>query len=175
MVAGQVFSGSFVFENELIPSSLTATNVFFSSFAQIAEIPSATAFNINFGSLSFDLSDNPNSLTNAAIQYKDGGQFNGFNFVTNFEFLGSNYQFRINGPAITVRLLDPVSGFPTGLNLINAHIDIGNINLTDVVPFTPGVNEVPLPAALPLFATILAGGGLIAWRRKRKAAKLATS
>lgn len=33
--------------------------------------------------------------------------------------------------------------------------------------------EVPLPAALPLFATVLAGSGLIAWRRKRKAARLA--
>ena len=30
-------------------------------------------------------------------------------------------------------------------------------------------SEVPLPAALPLFATVLAGGGLAAWRRKRKA------
>ena len=28
------------------------------------------------------------------------------------------------------------------------------------------VSAVPLPAALPLFATVLAGGGLIAWRRK---------
>ena len=35
--------------------------------------------------------------------------------------------------------------------------------------------NVPLPAALPLFATVLAGGGLIAWRRKRKAAKLGSS
>lgn len=31
-------------------------------------------------------------------------------------------------------------------------------------------SEVPLPAALPLFATVLAGGGLIAWRRKRRIA-----
>lgn len=40
--------------------------------------------------------------------------------------------------------------------------------------FSAGVGnspiETPLPAALPLFATVLAGGGLIAWRRKRRAA-----
>ena len=34
-------------------------------------------------------------------------------------------------------------------------------------------SKVPLPAALPLFATVVAAGGLVAWRRKRKAAKLA--
>lgn len=36
-------------------------------------------------------------------------------------------------------------------------------------------SQTPLPAALPLFGTILAGGGLVAWRRKRKASKLAIS
>ena len=46
-----------------------------------------------------------------------------------------------------------------------AHFYIDNVTLNP----TP----VPLPAALPLFATVLAGGGLIAWRRKRKAANLA--
>lgn len=40
---------------------------------------------------------------------------------------------------------------------------VGTYSIGDVAP-------VPVPAALPLFATILAGGGLIAWRRKRKAA-----
>jgi hypothetical protein len=35
------------------------------------------------------------------------------------------------------------------------------------------VSAVPLPAALPLFATGLAGLGLLGWRRKRKAAALA--
>jgi hypothetical protein len=42
-----------------------------------------------------------------------------------------------------------------------------------VTGFNDDVLATPLPAALPLFATILAGGGLIAWRRKRKAAKVA--
>ena len=36
----------------------------------------------------------------------------------------------------------------------------------------PGINEVPLPAALPLFATGLGVLGLIGWRRKRKALAL---
>jgi len=39
---------------------------------------------------------------------------------------------------------------------------------------TDAVSPVPVPAALPLFATVLAGGGLIAWRRKRKTAKMPT-
>lgn len=33
------------------------------------------------------------------------------------------------------------------------------------------VTQTPLPAALPLFATVLAGGGLIGWRRRRKVAQ----
>jgi hypothetical protein len=40
-------------------------------------------------------------------------------------------------------------------------------NIDDTPP-NEGAGEVPLPAALPLFATILGGGGVIAWRRKRK-------
>jgi hypothetical protein len=39
-----------------------------------------------------------------------------------------------------------------------------NANLT----FTPAIDPVPLPGALSLFATGLAGLGLLGWRRKRK-------
>ena len=41
--------------------------------------------------------------------------------------------------------------------------------------FTPVVPQVPLPAALPLFATGLGALGLFGWRRKKKAAALAAA
>jgi len=44
---------------------------------------------------------------------------------------------------------------------------LGNVQYLDLT-FTETV--IPLPAALPLFATALAGMGLLGWRRKRKAA-----
>lgn len=53
------------------------------------------------------------------------------------------------------------------------NIDDDDGVILDNFQFTP-VSQTPLPAALPLFATVLGVGGLIAWRRKRKAAALAT-
>ena len=47
------------------------------------------------------------------------------------------------------------------LHILGSSGNIDNIVLT------------PLPAALPLFATGLAGLGLLGWRRKKKAAALA--
>ena len=46
-----------------------------------------------------------------------------------------------------------ISGLPNGVSFIRAF---------------NAPTPVPLPAALPLFATIVAGGGLIAWRRNRR-------
>jgi hypothetical protein len=45
---------------------------------------------------------------------------------------------------------------------------LDNITITDLGP----VSTIPLPAALPLFATGLAGLGLLGWRRKKKDAAL---
>lgn len=42
-----------------------------------------------------------------------------------------------------------------------------------IVTIQVGVNAVPLPAALPLFATGLGALGLFGWRRKRKAEAIA--
>jgi hypothetical protein len=55
--------------------------------------------------------------------------------------------------------LNPNSA-PTGVSL--------TAEVTFTAPTTPGVPQVPLPGALPLFATGLGALGLLGWRRKRK-------
>lgn len=61
-------------------------------------------------------------------------------------------------------VFQPTYGYVTYTNY-TGNTGSGSLALTSV-------NPVPLPAALPLFATVVAGGGLIAWRRRRKAAPL---
>ncbi len=59
----------------------------------------------------------------------------------------------------------------------------GTYNLTNYPSEAPivdtltisAVSETPLPATLPLFASALGGFGLLAWRRKKKTATLATA
>jgi hypothetical protein len=74
--------------------------------------------------------------------------------------------------------LDDLGGqTPTFMTMLSTTED-ANGRFEWVVP-PPGVNiyigfsNVPLPAALPLFATGLGALGLLGWRRKRKAAALA--
>jgi len=170
------FSGSLVFDNQLVPVSGSGfVNVPFSGFPDIGLISPATALTINFDILHFTLAGNISSLLPGGIQYNNG-QFNGLEFITDFSFQGKEYQFRIDGPVITVKLLDGIAtifdpnGSPTGSSLINAHINVGNSNLTGQMPFEPNAVVVtPLPGALPLFATGLAALGLLGWGRRRKA------
>ena len=98
------FSGSFIFDNSLIPASGTS-NVFYQNFPDIALISNATAFSFTLDGLSFNAGDNLNLLRPLGIQYKNG-QFNGFVFIGDFAFQGHEYQLRTEGPAITVKLLD---------------------------------------------------------------------
>jgi hypothetical protein len=92
---GDPISGSFVFDNQLVPSSGSGfTNVFFSNFPDIAEITPATALSITLDSLHFTLADNITSQLPAGIQYNNGA-FNGLEFITNFAFMGSEYQFAL--------------------------------------------------------------------------------
>jgi hypothetical protein len=166
------FSGSFVFDNSLVPGS-GVQNISFASFPDISSIPNATAFSFTFDGLSFNLGDNINTLLTPAIQYSNG-QFHGFEFISDFAFQGSEYQFRIDGTVITVKLLDGIpnsfdpNGFPTGGSLINAHV---NTTLTNLAPFDPTVTSaVPEPSTWAMMILGFAGIGFMAYRRKNKMA-----
>lgn len=72
--------------------------------------------------------------------------------------------------------LDTLLGIPGGIDaLLSSSIQAGALDPNhDLLPndFITGavVNQTPLPAALPLFATGLGALGLLGWRRKKKAA-----
>jgi PEP-CTERM motif len=90
----------------------------------------------------------------------DHGQFNGFFFVSDFLFQGSTHRFNDQGGAFNIRLL--VNGAPTGSNLVNGAIDIGDANLTiqDYTPGQTGPQPIPEPVSLLLFGAGLAGAAM---------------
>jgi hypothetical protein len=68
-------------------------------------------------------------------------------------------------------------GFASAANSFNGYVDnftIGINGANTTYNFDPAA-ATPLPAALPLFATGLGALGLLGWRRKKKAAALATA
>jgi hypothetical protein len=164
---GESFSGSFVFDDQLVPGTSSGfTNVPFSSFPDSADIPAISSLSFTFGTLSFNLSNDLTGLTPAAIQY-DNGQFNGLVFISDFTFQNTAYQFFVDGSAITVTQLNS-SGNPVGSSLINAELNIGNASLTNETPFTPTApTPVPLPGSLGLLGAALAAFGSL--RRRRSA------
>ena len=173
-IQGQAFFGSYVYDNSLIPGAASGfVNVYDGAFPDIALIPADAAFTLNSGPLTFDASDNLASelLGGPGIQYNNGA-FNGFQFVTNFNFMNVDYRLRIDGGVLTVKLLS--GGFPTGSNLINAHIDIGDANVTGGVAYVPTAGPGPGGPGIPEPATwamlIMGFGGVGAIMRRRRIA-----
>ena len=167
----QPFSGSFVYDNNLVPGGASgAVNVYDGNFPDIALIPDAVAFQLNFGTLSFDAGDNLDSeiFGGPGISYNNG-VFRGFEFITNFAFQSVNYQLRIDGSALTVRLLND-SGFATGSSFINATIDgmSGGVAYVPTAGPGPGGPGVPEPATWAML--IMGFGGVGAVMRRRRAA-----
>jgi hypothetical protein len=165
---GQTFSGTFVYDNNLIPAAGSGyVNVSPSSFPDAASIPASAQFTFNFGSLTFT----PTGADLFAIQYNNGA-FNGFAYIDTFSFQGGTYQLNIQGGTLSV--YEVVGGQPTFNSLVNGYINIGNAALTGKTAYTPGgaTPAVPEPAT---WAMMLVGFGAIggAMRRQRTVLRLA--
>ena len=163
---GQGFSGSFVFDNDLIPAAGSGfVNVLTSSFPDAAHIPASDQFVFNFGGLTFTAAD---AVSPMAIQYNNG-KFNGFFYVADFTFNSAQDQLRIQGGSLSVVALDSM-GNPTFNNLINGYVNIGDAsvtNITSYVPITgPGGGGVPEPATWTMM--IIGFGAVGGVMRKRK-------
>jgi hypothetical protein len=153
---GGPVSGSFVFDDQLIPAPGSGfVNVFFATFPDIGNIPAATAFTIKLGELpplTFTLADAMDG--SGAIQYKNG-HFNGFFFQTDFTFMGNQYQFVDQGGTWNIHAPGSFS------NLVSGYINIGDNNLTNMQPYVPAV---PVPGTLLLFGSGMAA--LIGFRQE---------
>jgi hypothetical protein len=143
---GGAITGSFIYNDNLIPSSGTGfVNVFFSNFPDIAQIPSSTAFTLSLGGLTFGLGDAVTPMFGtqaAAIQYNNG-VFNGFFYISDFMFQGNPYELSIQGG--TIGIVPIVGGYPTFSSKVNGTLNIGNGNLSDISVFTPAQTPPPVP------------------------------
>ena len=163
LTQGQSFSGSLVFDSNLVPAANSGlVNVFFSSFPDIGQIPSALTLTLG-GLPAFHLGDA--GVQAAAIQYKNG-QFAGLFFVSDFTFNGNPYELQIQGGSLDI--VPIVNGFPAFNHLVNGSL---NFALTDQAPFTPTVTSaVPEPSTWAMLILGFAGIGFMAYRRKAKPA-----
>lgn len=168
---GMGFSGSFVYDADQITVTGTPTNVNFAAIPGVNGFAPADIFSLSFGPLTFDLTDAVSIAPK--IQYRNG-QFNGFVYVSEFQFQTNWYQLRIEGNVLGVRLLTNIPapgaphGFVTGSSLINARLSIGDGNLANIRPF-PEAAAVPEPASWGLMIAGFALAGA-AMRRRAPAA-----
>jgi hypothetical protein len=176
-----IFDVSSLAGQQVGSATLTLTQPGFYSSADATETLTLWNFSGNVNALNSYSFQNPPNATDAAAIRDD--------LRSGTSFGSAVISKPANGalPNITVTLnADGIEALNDALNSPDSRFVLGLFSDTLAGPQVlfqsggggPGiaqldVNPVPLPAALPLFASVLAGGGLIAWRRKRKAAAAA--
>ncbi len=169
--AGGTFTGSLVFDNDLVPGGSSGLqNVFFSSFPDIGTIPSATALSLAFNGLpAFTLAGAQSG--EAAIQYNNG-VFAGLFYISDFTYLGNPYELQIQGGSLDI--VPIVDGVPTFQNLVSGSVSGPLTNEQSFTPPSTTVGAVPEPSTWAMMILGFAGVGLMAYRRKSKPALMAT-
>ena len=169
LTQGQSFSGSLVFDNNLVPAAGSGpVNVFFSQFPDIGQIPPASAFSLTLGGLPvFTLADAQVQFgfQEAGIFYNNG-VFHGPFYISDFTFSGSQYELQIDSGTLSILALG-VDGFPICCHsFVNGTLNFG---LTNEQPFTPTVTSaVPEPSTWAMILLGFAGVGFMAYRRNSK-------
>lgn len=141
----------------------------------------AVAFALATSGLTISGLNFPYSQTTAGAPFDNPGFSGPFNYAIDCIGLGNGQNAcgttRNNGDLATSLIFTVLNGGSLSLlkeGGVYITVDIyGTVNGTTGVVGAPDVNVVPLPAALPLFATGLGVMGLFGWRRKRKAEALA--
>ncbi len=163
LVWGPTITGSFVYDDNLIPAAGSGfVNVPFSSFPDIAIIPDATAFNMTLSpAISFTLSDALFFFPTqeAFIQYNNG-VFVGFAYFAQFDYNGSTYEFDDQGSSWSIYAA------PGGVrNLSQKKASGRNFTLGTPEVYVPAQPpQVPEPSSFAIFGSGLAT--LAAIRRK---------
>ncbi|MGC8492837.1 MAG: PEP-CTERM sorting domain-containing protein, partial [Syntrophobacteraceae bacterium] len=147
-------SGNFVIDDSIAVPGSGYWNSNFSQYPDIANIPAATAFSVNLGSLQFTLADAvPGS---GAVQYNNGN-FTGFAFQTNFTYAGKSYTFDDEGGTWSIYDTNTYQQFVSGY--------IGGMTLG--ASYYPPVSSVPESPTILLIVLGLAG--LAAYRKLQTA------
>jgi len=168
--AGGTFTGSLVFDNNLVPGGGSGfQNVLFSSFPDIGTIPPATALSLAFNGLpAFTLAGA--QLGQAGIQYNNG-VFAGLFYISDFNYLGNPYELQIQGGSLDI--VPIVNGFPAFQPLVSGFVSGPLTNEQSYTPPPPTIGGVPEPSTWAMMILGFAGIGFMAYRRKSKPALMA--